>query len=101
MYRKVKYIARYYTVALVFADLTRNHHQEGGDNMKHYSIAFYTTNGSRRSIRVNNPNVDIPLPTLVTAVDQMLANDVYDPQVGGLESLSKFELSVVERTVLI
>ena len=69
--------------------------------MKSYSIVFYTTTGSRRSIRVNNPDIDLPLPTIAAAVDQMLANDVYCPQAGGLESLSKLELSVVERTVLI
>jgi len=69
--------------------------------MKHYSIVFYTTTGSRRSIRVNNPNTDLPLPQIAEAVDQILANDVFDPQVGSLESLSRMELSVVERTVLL
>ena len=69
--------------------------------MKHYSIVFYTTTGSRRSIRVNNPNVDLPLPTISAAVDQMLDNDVFDPQAGGLESLSRMELAVVERTQLL
>ena len=68
--------------------------------MKHYSIVFYTTNGSRRSIRVNNPDIDMPLPALQAAVDQMLDNDVFDPQSGGLERLGRLELSVVERTVL-
>ena len=69
--------------------------------MKNYSIVFYTTTGSRRSIRVNNPDIDLPLPTIAAAIDQMLANDVFDPLAGGLESLSRMELSVVERTVLI
>jgi len=69
--------------------------------MRHYSIVFYTTTGSRRSIRVNNPNTDLPLPTITAAIDQMLANDVFDPQAGGLESLSRMELSVVERTVIV
>jgi len=69
--------------------------------MKHYSIVFYTTTGSRRSIRVNNPNTDLPLPQIAGAVDELLANDVFDPQAGSLESLSRMELSVVERTVLL
>ena len=69
--------------------------------MKHYSIVFYTTNGSRRSIRVNNPNIDLPLPTISAAIDQMLANDVFDPEAGGIASLSRMELAIVERTTLI
>ena len=69
--------------------------------MKHYSIVFHTTTGSRRSIRVNNPNIDLPLPTISAAVDQLLDNDVFDPQAGGLASLSRLELTVVERTTLI
>ena len=69
--------------------------------MKHYSIVFHTTTGSRRSIRVNNPNIDLPLPVISDAVDQMLANDIFDPQAGGLQSLSKMELAVVERTQLL
>ena len=69
--------------------------------MKHYSIVFYTTNGSRRSVRVNNPDTDLPLPTISAAIDQMLANDVFDPAAGGIASLSRMELAVVERTTLI
>ena len=69
--------------------------------MKHYSIVFYTTTGSRRSIRVNNPDIDLPLPTISAAIDQMLDNDVFDPLAGGLESLSRMELAVVERTTLL
>ena len=69
--------------------------------MKHYTIVFYTTTGSRRSIRVNNPNTDLPLPQIAEAVDQMIANDVFDPQAGSLESLSRMELSVVERSVVL
>jgi len=69
--------------------------------MKHYTIVFYTTTGSRRSIRVNNPNTDLPLPLIADAVDQMLANDVFDPQAGSLESLGRMELSVVERSTIL
>ena len=69
--------------------------------MRHYTIVFYTTTGSRRSIRINNPNTDLPLPLIADAVDQMLANDVFDPQAGLLESLSRMELSVVERSTIL
>ena len=69
--------------------------------MRHYSIIFNTTTGRRRSIRVNNPNTDLPLPEISAAVDQILENDVFDPQVGGLKNLNRMELSVLERTVII
>ena len=69
--------------------------------MKHYSMVFYTTTGSRRSVRVNNPNTDLPLPQIAGAVEQLIDNCVYDPQAGGLESLSRMELTVVERSVIL
>ena len=68
--------------------------------MRHYSIIFNTTTGRRRSIRVNNPNTDLPLPEISEAVDQILENDVFDPQVGGLKNLNRMELSILERTVI-
>ena len=68
--------------------------------MRHYSIIFNTTTGRRRSIRVNNPNTDLPLPEISAAVEQILENDVFDPQVGGLKNLNRMELSVLERTVI-
>ena len=69
--------------------------------MRHYSVIFNTTTGRRRSIRINNPNTDLPVSTKIAAVDQMLENDVFDPQVGGLKSLNRMELSVLERTVIL
>ena len=68
--------------------------------MRHYSIIFNTTAGRRRSIRVNNPNTNLPLPEISAAVEQILENDVFDPQAGGLKNLSRMELSVLERTVI-
>ena len=68
--------------------------------MRHYSIIFNTTTGRRRSIRVNNPNTDLPLQGISAAVEQILENDVFDPQVGGLKNLNRMELSVLERTVI-
>jgi len=64
-------------------------------------MVFNTTTGSKRSIRVNNPNVDLPLDDIKAAVGQMIANDVFDQDRGGLDSLHRMELSVVERTLII
>jgi len=69
--------------------------------MRHYSLVFNTTTGSRRSIRINNPNPDLPVPEISAAVQQILDNDVFDPDRGGLDSLNKLELTTVERTVII
>ena len=69
--------------------------------MRHYSLVFNTTTGSRRSIRINNPNPDLPVPEISGAVQQILDNDVFDPDRGGLDSLNKLELTTVERTVII
>ena len=68
--------------------------------MRHYSIIFNTTAGRRRSIRVNNPNTNLPLPEISAAVEQILEIDVFDPQAGGLKNLNRMELSVLERTVI-
>jgi len=69
--------------------------------MKHYSLVFNTANGSRRSFRVNNPNTDIPLPTIQAAVDQILLNDIFNQERGGLESLNRLELTRVEHEIII
>ena len=69
--------------------------------MRHYSIVFNTTTGSRRSIRVNNPNVDMPLTDIQTAIGQMIDNDVFDQERGGLDSLNRMELTTVERKLIV
>ena len=70
--------------------------------MRHYSMVFNTMTGSRRSIRVNNPNTDLPLADIESAVGQILNNDVFDHQTrGGLDSLNRMELTVVERTAIL
>ena len=69
--------------------------------MKHYSIVFNTTNGTRRSIKVNNPTLGLSEGELSAAVNQILANDVFNPAKGGLDSLHRMELSVVERSVVL
>ena len=71
--------------------------------MRHYSLTFNTTTGSRRSFRVNNPNIDLPIETMRAAVDQIIENDVFDytQERGGLDSLHRMQLTIVERTQLI
>ena len=69
--------------------------------MRHYSLVFNTTIGSRRSIRINNPNIDLPTEEISAAVDQMLENDVFDQSKGGLDSLSRMELTTIERTAIL
>jgi len=66
--------------------------------MRHYSIVFNTTTGSRRSLRVNNPNTDLPMPDIESAIGELILNDVFNEERGGLESLNRMELTVVERT---
>ena len=70
-------------------------------NQQFYTIVFNTTTGSRRSIRVNNPNTDLPTAEISAAVDQLIANDVFDQERGALDGLNRMELSVVERTVIL
>ena len=71
--------------------------------MRHYSLIFNTTAGGRRSFRVNNPNTDLPIEDIKAAVDQILANDVFDPasERGGLDSLGRLNLTIVERTQIV
>jgi len=68
--------------------------------MRHYSIVFNTTTGSRRSIRVNHPNVDLPVADIQTAIGQIIDNDVFDQERGGLDSLNRMELTTIERKVI-
>jgi len=60
-----------------------------------------TDSGSRRTLRIANPNTGVPTATLATAVDQLIANDVFDDTCGGLESLNRMELTVVETTTVL
>ena len=69
--------------------------------MRHYSFVFNTDSGSRRSLRINNPNPDLPVPAINAAVDKFIANDVFNQERGALESLNRMELTVVETTVVL
>jgi len=69
--------------------------------MRHYTMVFNTTTGSRRSMRVNNPNTDLPLADIQTAIGQMIYNDIFDQERGNLDSLNRMELHVLERTQIL
>jgi hypothetical protein len=69
--------------------------------MKHYSLVFNTTLGSRRSFRVSNPNPILPVADISNAVDKLIANDIFNPLRGGLDSLNKMELTTIETTVIL
>ena len=64
-------------------------------------MVFNTTTGSRRSICINNPNIDLPTEETSAAIDKMLEYDVFDQSKGGLDILSKMELSTIERTAIL
>ena len=68
--------------------------------MRHYSLVFNTTTGSRRSIRINNPNIDMLLADIETAIGQIIDNDVFDQERGGLDSLNRMELTTIMREII-
>jgi len=64
-------------------------------------MVFNTTKGKRRTMRISNPNAGLPLNEIEAAVGQMITNDIFDPEHGGLESLNRMELAVMERTTVL
>jgi len=74
---------------------------KGAKTLKHYTLVFNTTTGSRKSMRITNPTVGLPTSEIEAAVGQMIANNIFDPERGGLESLNRMELSVMERTTVL
>jgi len=69
--------------------------------MRHYSVVFNTSKGNKRSIRINNPTVGLPVADIEAAVGQIIQNDVFDQAKGYLDSLSRMELTTIERTQII
>jgi len=67
----------------------------------HYSIVFNTTTGSRRSLRISNPNTDLPLATIQAAIGQMIQNDVFNQDKGGLESVKRMELTRIQHEIIL
>jgi len=52
-------------------------------------------------MRINNPTIGLPTSEIETAVGQMVANDIFDAERGGLESLSRMELITMERATIL
>jgi hypothetical protein len=52
-------------------------------------------------MRIDNPNTSLPAADIEAAVNQMIANDILDPERGGLESLNRMELTSIERTLVL
>jgi hypothetical protein len=69
--------------------------------MQHYSMVFNTTTGTRRTMRISNPKLGLPTSDIETAIGQMIANDIFDPERGGLESLNRMELTTVGREMIL
>jgi len=69
--------------------------------MQHYSMVFNTTNGTRRTMRISNPTVGLPTSEIEAAVGQMITNNIFDAERGGLESLNRMELTTVGRELIL
>ena len=66
--------------------------------MTHYQLTFVTSNGSRRSFRVNNVDPDIPQQELQAAVDTLLDYDIMAPERGALSRLQSLTTNTVTST---
>jgi hypothetical protein len=64
-------------------------------------MVFNSMLGKRRSLRIVNPNPNLPVSEISAAVDKMIANDIFDPAKGGLESLNRMELTTIQTTVIL
>jgi len=60
-----------------------------------------TDKGNRRTLRISNPNPNLPTQDIAAAVDKLLANDVYEPSRRALDSLNRMELTTIETTVIL
>ena len=69
--------------------------------MTHYSLVFNTNMGRRRSLRIVNPNPDLPVAQIEEAVEKMIANDIFDPERGTLESVNRMELTTIQTTSIL
>ena len=69
--------------------------------MQHYSMVFNTTQGKRRSLRIMNPNPNLPVADISAAVNKMIANDIFNPESGGLDSLHRMDLTTIQTTEIL
>ena len=63
--------------------------------MTHYQLTFVTSNGSRRTFRVNNADPDISTQALQGAVDMLLEHDIMAPERGALSRLQSLTANTV------
>jgi len=66
--------------------------------MTHYQLTFATTNGTRRTFRVNNVDPAISPALLQDAVDMLLDHDIMSPERGALSRLQSMTANTVTTT---
>jgi len=71
---------------------------KGGKFVTHYQLTFTTSNGGRRSFRVNNVNPAITPADLQAAVDALLAHDIMCAERGALYRLQSLTANTVSTT---
>jgi hypothetical protein len=69
--------------------------------MTYYLLSFNTTNGTKRSLKINNPVTGLSTEELENAIEQIIANDVFDPAKGNITGFNGLELvSLVKETIM-
>ena len=63
--------------------------------MTHYQLTFVTSNGTRRSLRVNNVDPAITQQNLQEAVDRLIAFNIMSPERGALSRLQNITANTV------
>ena len=66
--------------------------------MTHYQLTFVTSNGTRRSFRINNVDPAISPQNLQTAVDELIAHDIMSAERGALLRLQNITANTVSST---
>ena len=66
--------------------------------MTHYQLTFVTSNGARRTFRVNNVDPGISPQVLQGAVDLLLEHDIMAPERGTLSRLQSLTANTVTTT---
>lgn len=66
--------------------------------MTHYQLTFSTSNGGRRTFRVNNADPAIAQAELQGAVDALLAHDIMAAERGALTGLLTLAANTVTTT---
>ena len=66
--------------------------------MTHYQLTFVTSNGTRRTFRVNNVDPDIQPQDLQAAVDMLLDHNIMSAERGALYRLQTLTANTVTTT---